>query len=294
MKLMRRLFEIFPKANVKRLEAVTFVLGCVVFAYAFTMIPKSTSAAEPLLEAGTLSDVDPAAPQDLDYSKFGHSNPAHTRLPCLLCHRRDDNSTRIKFPGKVDHLPCAGCHQAQLADSSSPMCTICHSNAATGAMKVFPRLKSFSARFDHSRHARQTNCATCHKSTGKGVAFSKPSGALAHNTCFQCHTSQTPIGACNTCHSPGSPPRTSEWAKAFTVNFSHQEHIRKGNMNCATCHSIRPGSARGAQVSSPLASMHFARAGTPSCAACHNSKRAFGPSDFTNCKRCHEGRNFKF
>ena len=29
------------------------------------------------------------------------------------------------------------------------------------------------------------------------------------------------------------------------------------------------------------------------CSSCHNNKRAFG-EDFTQCKRCHEQRTFKF
>ena len=282
-----------------RLQFIVVVLAGVIFGYLFFVLPggteaKGSSAAEdPIIISPEIETV-PADPQDIDFSRFGHSNPSHTRLPCLLCHRRDDNSTRLTFPGKIEHAPCAGCHTAQIQDPGSPICTICHTNPQTGAMKRFPSLKSFNARFDHGRHVRQTNCATCHKSTSRGVAFSIPKGAAAHNSCFQCHAQDKPIGSCSTCHSPGRPTRTSEWAKAYTVNFGHQEHLRKGNMNCASCHTVLAGAARGRQVTAPLASMHFAPAGRQSCQACHNGKRAFGANDFTNCKRCHEGKTFKF
>ena len=83
--------------------------------------------------------VTPTEPQDLDYSRFAHSSPTHTRMPCLLCHRRDTNASRINFPGKSGHTPCIGCHQQQFAGSGSPICTICHTNAANGAMKGFPK-----------------------------------------------------------------------------------------------------------------------------------------------------------
>lgn len=287
-----------PGSKVRRLEAAVLVLGIVVFGYIFIMFPKTMSAEEKSVEVGmaesTPADTDPADPQDTDYSRFKHSNDAHSRLPCLLCHRRDDNSPRITRPGKNDHLPCAGCHAPQFADASSPMCTICHTNAETGAMKGFPGLRSFSAKFNHGKHLNQANCATCHKSIRQGVALSVPKGSAAHTTCFQCHTANKPLGSCDVCHSPGSPVRNSEWSKAFAANFSHQNHIRKGNMNCATCHNVLAGSARGRQVTSPLVSMHFAPARAQSCAGCHNNKRAFGTNDFSDCKRCHQGKSFKF
>jgi hypothetical protein len=60
------------------------------------------------------------------------------------------------------------------------------------------------------------------------------------------------------------------------------------------CHTVRAGGRRGAQVSSPLAAMHFARPGVASCAACHNNRRAFGGDDFSDCKQCHNGNRFGF
>src|SRR3954465_10321174 len=41
-----------------------------------------------------------------DFSKFSHTH-THAALPCLLCHRRENNSPQPSLPG---HTPCAGCH----------------------------------------------------------------------------------------------------------------------------------------------------------------------------------------
>jgi c(7)-type cytochrome triheme protein len=132
---------------------------------------------------------------------------------------------------------------------------------------------------------------------GQGVAFSVPSGVTAHNTCYKCHGPQTEIGgrnigSCGTCHQLARPARYSDWTKAYSVNFSHAKHVGGRNLNCASCHTIRPG-IRSDQVSEPLVSMHFAAANRMSCASCHNNKRAFGPEDFGNCRRCHVGTTFK-
>lgn len=229
-----------------------------------------------------------------DYSRFTHYNQFHSRLPCLICHTRTSNSARVGFPGRNSHLPCAGCHALQFNDQSSPICTICHTNPQTGAMKRFPPLRSFGARFNHAKHLR-ASCMTCHAPTRGGVAKSIPSGASAHTTCFQCHSanSSNAMASCSTCHQPGQLVRTPEWAKSFRFRFSHAKHGGQ-KMNCTACHTVRAGSARGAQVSAPAPSMHFASARSMSCGGCHNGNRAFGADDFTNCKRCHVGNTFKF
>jgi len=277
--------------TIRRLEFAVLLLGVIAFASAFAVFPKQSVAEE---TDGPAAESFEEPPINADPGKFPHTNEMHARLPCLLCHNRDGNSLTLKR--SVGHSPCSGCHQAQFADNTSPMCFICHNPGST-AVKPFPGLRSFNVKFDHGQHVRQTNCATCHKQTRRGVAFSIPSGANAHVTCFQCHGPRTEvggtnIGSCSTCHASGRLVRTTESAKAYSINFNHQEHGRK--LDCASCHTVRAGGARGRQVSAPLPSMHFAPAGTPSCAACHNNKRAFGPSDFNNCKRCHEGKTFKF
>lgn len=275
-------------AQVRRfLKGFVLICGFLFFGYAF------------VVGFADRDDVIPAAAelsvegQTKDYSRFTHSNGFHSRLPCLLCHRRDDNSARIRFPGKPDHLPCSGCHSLQLSDPTSPICTICHTNSQTGAMKGFPGLRSFGVRFNHSRH-RQANCVTCHKPDGGGVSRSIPSGPSAHVTCFQCHTASSgaSMASCSTCHQPGRLSRTPEFARSFRVGFSHAKHVGKST-NCTACHTVRAGSGRG-QVSAPTASMHFASSRSQNCSSCHNGKRAFGPDDFANCKRCHQGNSFKF
>ncbi|MCB1023885.1 MAG: hypothetical protein KDB79_05835 [Acidobacteria bacterium] len=233
---------------------------------------------------------EPAETEPQDFSKFKHSTPMHSRMPCLLCHKRDNNSPTMKYSG---HLPCAGCHKQQFDQGNkSPLCYICHTSTS---VKRFPTLKSFNARFEHSKHFRLTNCATCHKSTGRGKGYSILQRSNSHRTCFQCHSSSASnkMASCDLCHQPGRPPRAiSANSPAYTATpFRHSAHIR--SMNCDSCHTIFVGMGRGRQVSSPTAKMHFASGGGTSCASCHNNKRAFGGEDFSDCKRCHQGRKFK-
>jgi hypothetical protein len=134
------------------------------FGYVLIGETKIAAVVEPI------NNEEAPAMQDKDYSRFTHTNAYHSRMPCLLCHRRDTNSARIGFPGKSGHTPCIGCHQLQFSDSSSPICTICHTNPQSGAMKGFPPLRSFGRKFDHNRH-RRVNCSVCHKSAQRGVAL---------------------------------------------------------------------------------------------------------------------------
>lgn len=233
------------------------------------------------------------AEEGKDWSRFNHSNPMHNRLPCLLCHVRQDNAAR---PKRTAHMPCAGCHMEQFAKNEGPMCAICHNDEKGAGLKAFPPLRSFSSKFNHQVHARQTGCATCHRPSRGGVALSVPAGIRAHTTCYQCHGPKTVIGernigSCGVCHEPGRPVRNSDRAKAYTFNFSHAKHRK--DMSCAACHQVRPGSARDRQVTEPLAAMHFAPPNVRSCASCHNKKDAFG-EDFSDCKSCHTGPTFSF
>jgi c(7)-type cytochrome triheme protein len=237
-----------------------------------------------------------------DFSRFAHTNPNHSRLPCLLCHRREDNAPKPTLPG---HLPCAGCHTQQFADTNSPICSICHTDARSGSLKSFPALRSFNVRFDHARHASGAarpgaNCVACHKPARGGVALSIPSGLGAHNTCYACHSprAQSPSGndisSCSTCHQIGRHRRTPETAQAFRVNFSHARHAARQRLGCTDCHSVRAGLAQGRQVSAQQPLMHHAAPRAQSCITCHNNRRAFGGDDFTDCKRCHNGNAWHF
>ena len=242
-----------------------------------------------------LSALDPQD-QNIDFSKFYHNNANHARLPCLLCHRREGTAAKTVMPGAGGHLPCTGCHAKEFANSSSPVCTVCHTNTQSGALKPFPALKSFNVRFDHSLHTRgqRASCSSCHGPARSGVAMTIPAGLNAHTTCFRCHGPQAKaadgrdISSCGTCHQLGGYGRTSTQAAAFKVGFSHAKHDRSEKLECSACHNIRAGMPQRRQVTAPLALNHHAPAGASSCATCHNGKRAFGGDDFSVCTRCHK------
>lgn len=236
--------------------------------------------------------------QTPDYSKFKHSNPNHARMPCLLCHRRENNAARPTMPGKPNHLPCTGCHAQQFADSSNPVCSICHTNVQAGSPKSFPPLRSFNVRFDHARHL-STGCSTCHSPVRGGTALFIPSGLRAHNVCYSCHTPRAEvngrnISSCGTCHQLGRFARTPEAAPAFRVGFSHVRHDASEGLKCADCHRVRAGMPQRRQVTSPLALNHHAPPRVASCMTCHNGKRSFGGDDFSACVRCHKGSTWHF
>jgi c(7)-type cytochrome triheme protein len=241
------------------------------------------------------------APQNFaqtNYSQFKHDDPNHSRLPCLLCHRRTDNSAQPTLPGKNSHAPCTGCHQQQFANTGNEICSICHTDAQSGKMKPFPALRSFNVKFDHAKHAR-SECSTCHRRSRSGIALTIPARLSAHTTCFGCHTSNAKangrdISSCGTCHQLGRFGGTSEQAAAYRVGFSHANHDASEKLSCAECHRVRPGFPRGRQVSSPVALNHHAPERSTSCASCHNSQRAFGGDDFSVCTRCHKGSGWRF
>ncbi len=239
--------------------------------------------------------------QNTDFSKFYHSNANHARLPCLLCHRRENTGARPSLPGADGHLPCAGCHAKEFANSSSPVCTICHTNSQSGVLEGFPPLRSFNVRFDHARHTRMggLSCSTCHRPSRGGVALTIPAGINAHVTCYRCHSPQAKSGerdisSCGTCHQLGGYARTSSQAAAFKVGFSHAKHGASQKLSCTECHNVRAGMPQRRQVTAPLALNHHAPAGARSCATCHDGKRAFGGDDFSACSKCHRGSQWRF
>jgi c(7)-type cytochrome triheme protein len=274
--------------SVRRQAKLTMILLCCSAAAAAWAVYPNTMSGEQMIEETEAEAIETAQAA----ARFDHRSAQHARMPCLLCHIRTEGRTTPKMPG---HTPCSGCHVQQFADNQNAICTVCHTATS---VKPFPPLRSFNTKFDHAAHIRQTNCAACHKPSRRGAGFSVPSRVAAHAACFACHRPQTEIGgrnigSCGTCHQPGRPVRNSDWSRAYAVNFSHREHLG-ARINCASCHNVLRGTARGRQVTSPLVSMHFAPPGRASCGACHNNKRAFGPPDFADCKRCHEGKTFRF
>ena len=230
-----------------------------------------------------------------DYSKFEHSDPNHSRLPCLLCHRREGNAVQPTLPGKDQHTPCAGCHAPLFAAGSGPICTICHVDAGSKTVKDFPPLRSFGSRFDHAVHTTAgAKCSSCHRPMNRGVALTIPIGANAHNACFGCHTPQAKvngrdISSCGVCHRPGQPERASTYSVAYRRGFSHARHNSTESLGCADCHRVRAG-----DVTAPISLNHHAPARGFSCMTCHNGKKAFGGDDFSVCTRCHKGSGWRF
>ena len=274
--------------------------GLIVLALTVVVIARAISASQLALATADSESPEPQEPTT-DYSKFFHDNPNHARLPCLLCHRREANTSRPTLPGASGHLPCAGCHAQQFANSSGPMCMICHTATQSGKLKPFPRLSSFNVEFDHARHVRigSASCVTCHRPSRSGVALSIPAGVSAHTTCFRCHTPRAKSGdrdisSCGVCHELGRYVRARETAPAFRLVFSHAKHNRSEGLTCNECHRVRAGMPRGIQVSAPQPLNHHASPGAFSCMSCHNGKRAFGGDDFSACKRCHTGTAWHF
>lgn len=289
------------RAAGRRRELAALVFACLVLGGVFGSCSKTESnlqnAPGPAANSENVNaaenSVAPPVDPNLDFSKFDHQSAEHARFPCALCHERTDNSASPKLPG---HVRCASCHAAQFADPQSAICTICHTDAESGAVRAFPALKSFNVKFDHAKHLRQTNCASCHRPIKRGEALSIPAGLGAHNSCFSCHTpdarsGETEIGSCNTCHQSGTfGGPVSTRAKAYSATpFTHAGHR---NLACTACHTVRAGAPRGRQLTAPVAAMHFAPKKAQSCASCHNNRRAFGGDDTNDCKRCHRGENY--
>ena len=234
-----------------------------------------------------------------DYSQFKHDNKNHARLPCLLCHRRENNSAQPALPGKDQHTPCVGCHAPLFANNSGPICTICHADDLK-TVKAFPPLKSFGSKFDHALHATAgAKCGSCHRPLNRGVALTIPNGARAHNACFSCHQPQAKanerdISSCGVCHQTGPLERVSTRAIAFRRGFSHAHHDRSESLNCSDCHRVRAGDSQRKEVTAPIPLNHHAPARGFSCMSCHNGKRAFGGDDFAVCTRCHKGSQWRF
>lgn len=271
--------------------AIIGVIGALFVINSRAHVPSDSTEAEPPQEQMQF-------PEGLDYGKFQHSSRNHSRLPCLLCHRRDSNSPIPKRPGASNHLPCAGCHAQQFSSSDSPICTICHTDVKSGALKSFPHLRSFRMKFDHARHLRMDDvvCSTCHAPIGAGVAQWIPRGFSAHTVCYRCHTPRAQSGgrdisSCGTCHQLGGYSRTPSFMQAFRVGFSHAKHQK---VTCNECHEVRAGLPQRRQVTTPEPLNHHATGRAQSCMTCHDGKRAFGGEDFSVCKRCHTGTTWRF
>ena len=250
-----------------------------------------------------------------DYSKFSHSFPKqHADLTassnCAGCHRRGDGSVGLKFPA---HKNCMGCHLIQFTRSTSsdnPICLICHVKGGVDASnlptKSFPRVRNFTAEFDHAQHLRgfdsarpAEGCAACHAPALRGAAISIPTRLGAHQTCFKCHSPGKQAGdfsSCGSCHKPGAFSPTPVASRSYRVGFRHSDHGPRQRLACESCHNVLGrGLPQRKQVSSISPFLHRSSVRARSCMTCHNGQRAFGDerAEFHNCKRCHKGRSFR-
>ena len=280
-----------PLRKIKRLELAVMIAGLMLLAALFVFGSRSSGA--------SVGETKPAVSEAQDFSRFQHSNPMHARMPCLLCHKK----------GRQFRCPKAFRPHAMLRLPRSAVCRrhnrispFCHTNAATGAVKRFlPGCKvSAFASTIRGMSVRRTPLRVTSPRVERHRLCRSPSGVGAHTTCYQCHGPRTEvggrnIGSCGTCHVPGHLSAEFRRFGGLCQELRPWRTSASGNLNCSSCHTVRPGSARGRQVSSPAVSMHFAAAGTLSCGACHNNKRRFWRKSFYRLQsRCHQNGSFLF
>lgn len=290
--------------------SILFLIWAVTLCYS----RRASGVADELTTGPTLSSPDPFTLAQ-DFSKFSHSSPKeHADLTgrpnCAGCHRRSGSSLEPKFPV---HKDCTGCHLVQFTNATSsdnPICTICHTkeglSSSNPPTKSFPRLRSFTAEFDHAQHLRgieaarsADGCAACHTPARRGIAKTIPTRLGAHETCYQCHApgrQASNLSSCGSCHKLGAYTPTSTAARSYRVGFSHADHGQRARLSCDSCHRVLGrGLAQARQVSSILPAQHYSNPRARSCVSCHNGQQAFadrGPS-FNDCRRCHKGFTFR-
>ena len=214
---------------------------------------------------------------------FDHAN--HSRVGCNECHNAQGGNEMSALTIAMHNREpnsCATCHNEKRAFGANDFtdCRRCHQEVSG--------TRSFGVRFSHSVHGK-INCAKCHKQGVRGVNFTVPNSESAHKTCFECHSptkggASFTSGRCFTCHQPGNGNNISPSPQFIRGNFSHTKH---GFLDCSSCHTIAGGN-----MTAPAVIMHKPSKAAMKCATCHDNQGAFG-EDFTNCKRCHTGNNFK-
>lgn len=272
------------------IAAASFAASCIQQAPRMPVTITSSSTPEPIAVKAS----------DKTFKDFSHAITQHKQFECAACHAREGRSLDMEFAG---HESCVGCHISQFTSSGPTtsdepaMCAICHKDldSVPPGMNEFPRKfnEGFNMKFDHADHDSGAGrppegCASCHRSAGAGKTI--PSGFQAHNNCYTCHTADSKIGSCSTCHELAPYSRTPQSRYVFRAVFTHNDHNMVG---CADCHTVIARAPQGRQVTNIVASQHSG--GTNNCVMCHNGSRAFGgngPNDFANCARCHKGSGF--
>ena len=105
---------------------------------------SSASTASSYSEFSSVDQQTMQMPEGLDYSKFQHSSRNHSRLPCLLCHRREGNASLPKLPGSNGHLPCAGCHAQQFSEFRHSHVHDLSHRRENGRNEIIPTFEEFS------------------------------------------------------------------------------------------------------------------------------------------------------
>lgn len=234
---------------------------------------------------------------DSTFSKFNHSIDEHKQFECVSCHRREAKAKTLEFAG---HDSCVGCHLSQFTNPGEKpaMCAICHDkmDVTPPTMKAFPAkfVEGFNMKFDHAAHERgegrpAAGCAHCHSPSGPGQTIQ--SGIDTHNNCYACHTPETKIGSCATCHALGPYNRTLQSEYNFKAIFRHGDHTARQGVSCNECHNVIAGAPNSRQVTNIRILQHLTSPGN-NCLECHNGRRAFtgnNPFDVNSCTRCHKG-----
>lgn len=286
-----------PQALPKALKLAVLFAGAVVFVASClepsARTPVTTTSSE------RPEPIDRQA-SDSTFAKFSHTVAEHKQFECASCHRRDGKPTELAFAG---HDSCVGCHMNQFisptaANENRAMCAICHESVGSSdpPMRAFPVSfkEGFNMRFEHAAHDNGAGrpaqgCAFCHSPAGAGQTI--PSGIDTHNNCYTCHTPDTKIGSCNTCHQLAPYRRTLASQYNFKAIFRHGDHTMRQGVSCNECHNVVNGAPQGRQVTNIAILQHLTTPGN-NCLACHNGRRAFtgnDPLNITTCSRCHTG-----
>src|SRR5437868_11887300 len=70
------------------------VLAAACLGFALVLVHDHRAAAQSQRQPSAQETLQAAQEPGRDFSKFTHTNAVHSRLPCLLCHRRDTNAPR--------------------------------------------------------------------------------------------------------------------------------------------------------------------------------------------------------
>lgn len=127
-------------------------------------------------------------------------------------------------------------------------------------------------KFSHKQHIKDVGveCATCHPAVAlsKGLADNL---IPTHDQCSSCHEEQV-NGDCGYCHK-NPDDITARPVVDRALLFSHERHLERKNVECATCHAGIEDAGPGTMVAAPTMA---------TCTTCHNNVTAS-----STCEKCH-------